>query len=74
MKPKLKMGGGGQLDVMVDGEVIFSESASGTDTAYGIGLGIWVGKNVTLRGEGEWFTIGDFDTVALYSFNVTYTF
>jgi opacity protein-like surface antigen len=57
-----------------DGEVIFSESSSGTDTAYGIGIGIWVGKNVTLRGEGEWFKIGDFSTVALYSFNVTYTF
>jgi OOP family OmpA-OmpF porin len=57
-----------------DGEVIFSESTSGTDTAFGIGIGIWVGKNVTLRGEGEWFTIGDYSTVALYTFNVTYTF
>jgi len=57
-----------------DGEVKYSESASGTDTAYGFGVGFWVGPNVTLRGEGEWFKIGDYDTVALYSFNVTYTF
>jgi opacity protein-like surface antigen len=57
-----------------DGEVRYSESSTGTDTAYGIGIGFWVGKNVTLRGEGEWFKIGDYQTVALYSFNVTYTF
>jgi OOP family OmpA-OmpF porin len=57
-----------------DGEVIYDESYSGTDTAYGIGIGFWVGKNVTLRAEGEWFKIGDFDTVAVYSANVTYTF
>jgi len=57
-----------------DGEVIFSESASGNDAAYGIGIGFWVGPNVTLRGEGEWFKIGEYDTVALYTINVTYTF
>ena len=57
-----------------DGEVIYSESTTGTDAAYGIGVGIWVGPNVTLRGEGEWFKIGDYDTVALYTINVTYTF
>ena len=57
-----------------DGEVIFSESSTGTDVAYGIGVGFWVGPNVTLRGEGEWFKIGDYQTVAFYTINVTYTF
>jgi opacity protein-like surface antigen len=57
-----------------DGEVVYSESSTGTDTAYGIGIGFWVGQNVTLRAEGEWFTIGDYETVALYSANVTFTF
>ena len=57
-----------------DGEIIYSESATGNDAAYGIGIGFWVGPNVTLRGEGEWFKIGDYDTVALYTINVTYTF
>ena len=57
-----------------DGEVIYSESSTGTDTAYGIGIGFWVGQNVTLRAEGEWFKIGDYQTVAIYSANVTYTF
>jgi OOP family OmpA-OmpF porin len=55
-------------------QVIFSESESGTDTAYGFGLGWWVGANVTLRLEGEVFTIGDYDDVALYSVGVSYTF
>ena len=57
-----------------DGEVIYSESTTGTDAAYGFGIGFWVGPNVTLRGDGEWFKIGDYDTVALYTINVTYTF
>jgi len=57
-----------------DGEIIYSESTTGNDAAYGIGIGFWVGPNVTLRGEGEWFKIGDYDTVALYTINVTYTF
>jgi len=57
-----------------DAEVIYSESTTGTDAAYGIGIGFWVGKNVTLRGESEWFKIGDYDTVSLYTINVTYTF
>ena len=55
-------------------EPVYSESSSGSDTAYGFGVGFWVGPNVTLRGEGEWFEIGDYGTVALYSVNVSYTF
>jgi opacity protein-like surface antigen len=57
-----------------DGELKYSESATGTDAAYGFGIGFWVGKNVTLRGEGEWFKIGEYDTVSVYTANVTYTF
>ena len=57
-----------------DGVVIYDESASGTDAAYGIGIGFWVGPNVALRGEGGWYKIGDYATIALYSINVTYTF
>jgi OOP family OmpA-OmpF porin len=52
----------------------YSDSATGSDTAYGFGAGFWVGPNVTLRAEGEWFKIGDYATVPLYTFNVTYTF
>lgn len=55
-------------------EIHYTESSTGTDTAYGIGAGFWVGPNVTLRAEAEWFKIGDYDTVPLYTFNVTYTF
>jgi len=56
------------------GDYIYSESSTGTDTAYGIGAGFWVGPNVTLRGEAEWFKIGDYSTVPFYSFKLTYTF
>ena len=62
------------ITVTLREEVNFAESSSGTDTAYGIGAGFWVGPNVTLRGEGEWFKIGDYGTVGFYSVNVTYTF
>lgn len=55
-------------------EVIFSESRSGSDTAYGFGLGWWVGTHVTLRLEREVFTIGDYDDVTLFSVGVSYTF
>jgi OOP family OmpA-OmpF porin len=55
-------------------EVIFSESESGTDPAYGLGFGWWVGTNVTLRLEGEVLTIGDYDDVGQYSVGVSYTF
>jgi len=55
-------------------EIIFSESKSGSDAAYGLGLGWWVGTNITLRLEGEVFTIGDYDDVTLVSVGVSYTF
>jgi predicted Rdx family selenoprotein len=29
VKPKIKMGGGGQLDVIVDGDVVFSRQQAG---------------------------------------------
>ena len=68
------MGWNTDITSIQDGEIKYSESTSGTDTAYGFGIGFWVGENVTLRAEGEWFKIGDYSTVALYSANVTYTF
>jgi OOP family OmpA-OmpF porin len=57
-----------------DGEVIFSETDSGTDLAYGIGFGWWVGKHVALRPEGESYTIGDYDDVTAYAVGMSYTF
>jgi OOP family OmpA-OmpF porin len=57
-----------------DGEVKFSETDSGTDLAYGIGFGWWVGKHVALRLELENYTIGDFDDVSAYSVGISYTF
>jgi len=63
-----------QVTSVLDGEIIYSESSTGNDTAYGFGAGFWVGPNVALRGEGEWFKIGEYGTVVLYSVNVTYTF
>jgi len=57
-----------------DNELNYAESFSGTDTAYGIGIGFWVGMGFTIRGEGEWFTIGDFETVAIYTANLIFTF
>ena len=56
------------------GEIHYTESSTGTDTAYGIGAGFWVGPNVTLRGEAGWFKIGDYETVPFYTIDVTYTF
>ncbi len=63
-----------QIESFLQGDVVYTESSTGTDTVYGFGIGFWVGPNVTLRGEGEWFEIGDYGSVALYSVNVTYTF
>lgn len=57
-----------------DNEIYYAESYSGTDTAYGIGAGFWVGMGFAIRGEVEWFKIGDFETVAAYTANVTFTF
>jgi hypothetical protein len=57
-----------------DTEVIYSETDTGTDAAFGIGIGFWVGKSVRLSAEGEWFKIGDYDNVALYTVNISYTF
>jgi OOP family OmpA-OmpF porin len=50
-----------------------SDSDSGTDAAYGIGVGLRLGK-VTLRAEGEQFDIADADDVYLFSVGATFTF
>jgi OOP family OmpA-OmpF porin len=57
-----------------DEVVIHSESSSGTDLAYGLGIGFWVSGSVTVRVEGERFTIGDYDDVSLWSLGVAFTF
>lgn len=57
-----------------DGEtVLFSESASGTDVAFGLGIGAKL-KDLTIRAEGEFFKIGDYPDVSLFTLNFTYTF
>ena len=57
-----------------DTELIYSETDTGTDPAYGIGIGFWVGKDVTLSAQGEWFKIGDYENAGLYTVNISYTF
>ena len=46
---------------------------SGTDAAWGIGIGLRLGK-VTLRAEGEQFNIADADDVYMFSVGATFTF
>lgn len=50
-----------------------SDSDSGTDAAWGIGIGLRLGK-VTLRAEGEQFNIADADDVYMFSVGATFTF
>jgi hypothetical protein len=63
-----------RIESFLRGDIVYTESSSGTDSAYGIGIGFWVGPNVALHGEAGWFKIGEYDTIALYSIDVTYTF
>jgi OOP family OmpA-OmpF porin len=50
-----------------------SDSDSGNDAAYGIGVALRLG-NVALRAEGEQFDIGDAEDVYLFSVGATFTF
>ena len=54
-------------------DAIDSESESGTDAAYGIGVALRLGK-VALRAEGEQFKIADADDVYMFSVGATFTF
>ena len=57
--------------VLVD--VIDSDSDSGTDAAYGIGVALRLGQ-VALRAEGEQFKIADAEDVYMFSIGATFTF
>jgi hypothetical protein len=59
--------------VAVLDNVIDSDSDSGTDAAYGIGVALRLG-NVSLRAEGEQFDIGDAEDVYMFSVGATFTF
>jgi hypothetical protein len=54
-------------------DVVETDSESGTDAAYGIGVALRLGK-VAIRAEGEQFKIADADDVYLFSNGVTFTF
>ena len=54
-------------------DAIDSESESGTDAAYGVGVALSLGK-VSLRAEGERFKIADADDVYMFSVGATFTF
>jgi len=54
-------------------DAIDSESDSGTDAAYGIGVALRLGQ-VALRAEGEQFDIADAEDVYMFSVGVTFTF
>jgi len=59
--------------IAVLGDAIDSDSDSGTDAAYGIGVALRLGK-VALRAEGEQFNIADADDVYMFSVGATFTF
>ena len=59
--------------VAVLDDVIDSDSDSGTDAAYGIGVALRLGK-VALRAEGEQFKIADAEDVYMFSVGATFTF
>ncbi|MDH3813081.1 MAG: porin family protein [Acidobacteriota bacterium] len=59
--------------VAVLDDVIDSDSESGTDAAYGIGVALRLGK-VALRAEGEQFKIADAEDVYMFSVGATFTF
>ncbi len=50
-----------------------SASESGTDAAFGLGVGLRLGK-LTLRAEGEQFSIADAEDVYMFSVGATFTF
>jgi hypothetical protein len=54
-------------------EATDSDSDSGTDAAYGIGVALRLGS-VALRAEGEQFDIADAEDVYMFSVGATFTF
>ena len=54
-------------------EVIDSDSDSGTDAAYGLGVALRLGR-VAFRAEGERFDIGEAEEVYMLSAGISYTF
>ena len=58
---------------LIPSDVIDTESESGTDAAYGIGVALRLGK-VALRAEGEQFKIADADDVYMFSIGASFTF
>ena len=58
---------------LIPTDVFDTESESGTDAAYGIGIGVRLGK-VAIRAEGEQFKIADAEDVYMFSVGATFTF
>jgi len=58
---------------LIPTDVFDTESESGTDAAYGIGVALRLGK-VALRAEGEQFKIADAEDVYMFSVGATFTF
>jgi len=58
---------------LMETDLVDSDSDSGTDAAYGIGVALRLGK-VALRAEGEQFSIADAEDVYMFSVGVTFTF
>jgi OOP family OmpA-OmpF porin len=58
---------------LVQSDEVDSDSDSGTDAAWGLGIGLRLGK-VTLRAEGEQFDIGEAEDVYLFTVGATFTF
>ena len=54
-------------------DVTDTDSDSGTDAAYGLGVALRLGK-VALRAEGEQFKIADAEEVYMFSVGATFTF
>ncbi len=54
-------------------DVVDTDSDSGTDAAYGIGVALRLGK-VTIRAEGEQFKIADADNVYMLPVGATFSF
>jgi len=58
---------------LIPTDVFDTDSESGTDAAYGIGVALRLGK-VALRAEGEQFKIADAEDVYMFSVGATFTF
>jgi hypothetical protein len=60
------------ISAVID-EIRDSDSDSGTDAAYGVGVGLRLG-HVSLRAEGEQFDIAEAEDVYMFSVGATFTF